>query len=156
MSQRVLSGRHVLCIMLVFFGVTIAVNLGMAVVASRSWTGLLTDNVYVESQRYDSVIAHNRRTRDAGLDVTASYAAEGVTFALASASANARITGARGERPVGEADDRDIALTQVAAKRWQTADPLPAGAWNVVLSVDDDGGRHELRRRITVPAPGAR
>ena len=40
--------------MLAFFGVIIAVNLTMAVLASKSWTGLVVKNSYVASQSFDA------------------------------------------------------------------------------------------------------
>jgi nitrogen fixation protein FixH len=40
-SQKEFTGRHMLLIMIAFFGVIIAVNITMAVVARQSWTGLV-------------------------------------------------------------------------------------------------------------------
>ena len=55
------TGRHMLAIMLAFFGVIIAVNLVMATLASKSWTGLVVKNTYVASQQFNRkapVFAH--------------------------------------------------------------------------------------------------
>ncbi|TGV41583.1 cytochrome oxidase, partial [bacterium M00.F.Ca.ET.168.01.1.1] len=40
-KPREFTGRHMLVIILAFFGVVIAVNLTMATLASTSWTGLV-------------------------------------------------------------------------------------------------------------------
>ena len=55
-KQGEFTGRHMAIIMVAFFGVIIAVNLTMATLASRSWTGLVVKNSYVESQKFNSVL----------------------------------------------------------------------------------------------------
>ena len=47
------TGTHMLLLAVGFFGVIIAVNVGLAVVSSTSWTGLVVDNSYVASQEFD-------------------------------------------------------------------------------------------------------
>lgn len=47
------TGRHMLAIMLAFFGVIIAVNGVMATFATRSWSGLVVENTYVASQQFN-------------------------------------------------------------------------------------------------------
>ncbi|TIW70058.1 MAG: cytochrome oxidase, partial [Mesorhizobium sp.] len=46
-KSREFTGRHMLFIILGFFGVVIGVNLTMATLASKSWTGLVVENTYV-------------------------------------------------------------------------------------------------------------
>ncbi|MEN2494915.1 MAG: hypothetical protein TECD_00825 [Hyphomicrobiaceae bacterium hypho_1] len=60
------TGWHLLVIFLVFFGVVIAVNVTMAVVAQRSWTGLVVNNTYVASQNFNSELAEARRQSQRG------------------------------------------------------------------------------------------
>lgn len=50
---RELTGRHVLMITLAAFGVIIAVNVAMAVLAVGSFPGLEVKNSYVASQQFD-------------------------------------------------------------------------------------------------------
>src|SRR5690554_7987410 len=52
-GQREFTGRHMLFVMLAFFGVIITVNVTMAVLANRSWTGLVVGNTYVASQEFN-------------------------------------------------------------------------------------------------------
>ncbi|MDE2385353.1 MAG: FixH family protein [Alphaproteobacteria bacterium] len=59
---RPFTGRHMLIIMVAFFGVVIAVNIGLAVIAHRSFTGLVVENSYTAGQTFDqdtSVAAAN-------------------------------------------------------------------------------------------------
>ena len=52
-ETRPFTGRHLLFIMLAFFGTIIAVNVTMATFAARSWTGLVVKNSYVASQEFN-------------------------------------------------------------------------------------------------------
>ncbi|TJV88129.1 MAG: cytochrome oxidase, partial [Mesorhizobium sp.] len=52
-KNREFTGRHMLLIILSFFGVIVGVNLTMATLASTSWTGLVVENSYVASQQFN-------------------------------------------------------------------------------------------------------
>ena len=54
------TGRHMLMIMIAFFGTIITVNVTMAVMASRSWTGMVVENTYVASQEFNTRAAEAR------------------------------------------------------------------------------------------------
>ena len=151
---RPVTGRQVLAGFVAFYAVIIGVNLTMAVSASRSWTGLLTKNVYIESQRYDETIAANRAARDSGIEVTVSQRDGRLAFTLAGTGAAARVEGARAERPVGEDEDRDLVLIHAGGSTFLAAEPLPSGAWNVTLPVTVGEETHTLRRRIDVRGRG--
>lgn len=56
-----LTGRHVLYAMLAFFAVIVSVNLTMAVLANRSWSGLVVENGFVASQSFNRDLAEARR-----------------------------------------------------------------------------------------------
>ncbi|TIV43240.1 MAG: cytochrome oxidase, partial [Mesorhizobium sp.] len=59
-KPREFTGRHMLVIILAFFGVVIAVNLTMATLASTSWTGLVVENTYVASQQFNKKAEEGR------------------------------------------------------------------------------------------------
>ena len=153
-GERRFTGRHMLVGMLAFYAVIIGVNLTMAFSATSSWTGLLTDNVYIESRRYDEVIEANRAADASGLDVAVSQRDGRLAFTLRGAGPATRIEGARAERPVGESEDRDLALSRITDATFLTADTLPRGAWNVTLPVTHRGETHVLRRRVHVRGAG--
>jgi nitrogen fixation protein FixH len=147
--DRTLTGRHVLAGFVAFFGLVIGVNVTMAVLAGRSWTGLLTDNVYVASQRYDDVLAAERQTQALGLTLAVTDAGGRLSFALEGA-APAALVSVRAERPVGEHEDRAVDLVRTAASTWTAREKLPHGAWNLTLVVAAGGTDHVLRRRVAI------
>lgn len=70
MTDRRLTGRHVLAIFTLGFGTIIAVNLTLAVKAVQTFPGLEVANSYVASQSFDA----RRAAQDAlGWQVTARY-----------------------------------------------------------------------------------
>ncbi|GAA6212523.1 hypothetical protein NBRC116602_22640 [Hyphomicrobiales bacterium 4NK60-0047b] len=52
-DRKPFTGKHMLIVMLSFFGVIIAVNLTMATLATSSWTGLVVKNGYIASQHFN-------------------------------------------------------------------------------------------------------
>lgn len=59
-SSREFTGKHMLFVMLGFYGVIVAVNLTMAVFANTSWTGFVVENSYIASQEFDKRSAEGR------------------------------------------------------------------------------------------------
>lgn len=72
-SQRQLKGYHVAAIMVAFFGVIMAVNITMAVIASKSWTGLVVKNSYVASAGFNDAVATAKAISDAGWHARFTY-----------------------------------------------------------------------------------
>ena len=48
------TGRHMALILVSFFAVVVGVNVTMAVLARKSWTGLVVQNSYVASQHFNA------------------------------------------------------------------------------------------------------
>jgi nitrogen fixation protein FixH len=79
------TGKHMLAIMLAFFGVIIAVNVTMATFARTSWSGLVVQNSYVAGQHFNRLAEEGRA--QAALGWTPAFAIEGgvLRFALTDA-----------------------------------------------------------------------
>jgi nitrogen fixation protein FixH len=137
-AQGKFTGWHMTAILVVFFGVVIAVNFTMARMAVSSFGGTVVDNSYVASQQYNGWLAAADRQERLGWSVKASLTADrhvalqveqgGQPLNGASAIGDAR-------HPLGRA--KDVALTFAVADdgRLVSVDPLPPGRWNVQLSV---------------------
>ena len=75
--RKPFTGRHFTLIMVAFFGVVIAINLVMARYASATFGGVVVENSYVASQRFNSWLG-KARTQDAlGWDATATRERDG-------------------------------------------------------------------------------
>jgi nitrogen fixation protein FixH len=53
-TPRPFTGRHMALILVAFFAVVVGVNVTMAVLAHKSWTGLVVQNSYVASQHFNA------------------------------------------------------------------------------------------------------
>jgi len=126
------TGWHFTAIITAFFGVVIAVNLTMAVFATRTFGGVVVENSYVASQKYNGWLAAAKRQQqlawsiDPGLDDQ-----RRVTIALS-------IDGAEvdgfARHPLGR--EADIPLTFVTrGAQSQSVNSLPPGRWNIHLLV---------------------
>lgn len=153
-TERPFTGRHMLLVMLAFFGVIIAVNVVLAVLAADSWTGLVVKNSYVASQDFSETAAEARRQDALGWSPRLDYRPGRLRLVL---------DGPRGEplrgvavtarigRPVHENDDRLVALPEREAGIYETPLELAPGLWQVE-TLAENGNGDQLRRifRITV------
>lgn len=140
--KRRFTGRHMLAIMLAFFGVVIAVNMLMATIATRTFGGTVVDNSYVASQRFNHWLAEARAQErlgwrtELGLDsarrITIIVRERGATLAGAEIEAVAR-------HPLGQAPDVDMHFRERAGGSYVSRTPLPPGRWLVHLEVRQHG-----------------
>lgn len=149
---REFTGRHMLLIMVAFFGVIIAVNTLMAVSASRTWTGLVVQNSYVASQQFQDKADDIDDQRIAGWAFAITYA-DGTL--LLEATGNGRplaLSEVRAfvHRPVGGHDDATVPL-EPTPLGYEGRIALAPGVWDVVITTAPTAlGVVERETRITV------
>ena len=71
------TGKHMLAIMVVFFGVVIAVNILMARLATQTFSGVVVDNSYVASQHYNSWLDEAAKEKALGWKASVERRADG-------------------------------------------------------------------------------
>jgi nitrogen fixation protein FixH len=146
------TGRHMLLIMLAFFGIIIGVNVTMATLAGTSWTGFVVRNSYIASQEFNGKVEAARE--QIALGWTASLTLDDGTVSLRLADAGAApIPLSAAElvfrNPASEADDTTIALLP-SARGMVGAARLRDGLWVVEIEAVTAEGRvwRETRRII--------
>lgn len=131
MTKRI-TGRHAAAALVAFFGVVIAVNVTMAMFATRTFGGVVVENSYVASQKYNGWLAAAERQKRLGWSIEPSLdSSRKVVVRL-----NVEAAAVRGfaRHPLGR--EPDIALTFAARSTEFISDkPLPAGRWDVHLLV---------------------
>lgn len=151
--KREFTGRHMAVVMLAFFGVIIAVNLGMATLAIRSWTGLLVKNAYVESQNFNTRIAATVARDAHGWKTGVALRGRVPVFTLtdsAGAPVVAERVSARVSRPTHEHDDDQF---DMIAKNGAYVGPVlnGPGIWALEIEVSfPDGTQARWPFRVTV------
>lgn len=158
-----ITGRHVLIGMLIFFGVTIGVNVVFITAAARSFPGLVVDepfrrglakdfNQTLEDRATQAVrgwragIAHdwNAETGDLRVEV--------VLVDAAGAPVTGRDVAGALQRVVTDAADRPVTFTEVERGVYVAviADATP-GEWRLLARTRfDDGAPFEAERRFIV------
>ncbi|HEY9056951.1 MAG TPA: FixH family protein [Aurantimonas sp.] len=135
---REFTGWHMVAVMVLFFGTIISVNLVLAYFANSSWSGLVVQNSYVESQRFDAQTAVKRRQAALGWTVHTSY--EGGVFAVSLADAEGRpirdvSVEATIGRPTTEREDRTLRLKPVRGGDYAAPTKLGTGLWEAAIAV---------------------
>ncbi len=111
-------GRWVLVLVLCFFSVIIAVNVTMAVLANRNWSGLVVKSAYVEGQAFNQKVADARAQAERNWHSALSFDQGVLRFQISDAQGQALdFQRARVEigRPAFEQQDVVLELTQDAS-----------------------------------------
>ena len=155
-TDRELSGRTVLAILLAFFGVVFAVNGYFAAAAIQTYTGVVAQEPYRKGLTYNLRIAADERQRalgwkaavDAGLDGRARL---DLTTADGRPVTDLVVTGTLG-RPSTDIADRTMTFTETRQGRYETqVAALDAGSWIVTITArggSADEPVFQLRRRL--------
>jgi nitrogen fixation protein FixH len=152
------TGRHMLFVMLAFFGVIIAVNVMMATLASTSWTGLVVENSYVASQEFNRKAEESRAQAALGWNSRLTIAGGEVRYALTDASGTAIALGrveAQFRHPAYAAEDQALTLTQAGGSEFSAPLGVHDGLWVVEIAADAGLDRPYRDIRRIVVANGA-
>ena len=158
MSERVVTGRHVLFGVLAFFAVVLAANGTFIFLALDTWTGLSTENPYQRGIEYNDVLDAAARQRALGWTGVVSFvpSRDGrgrlsliVTDRRGAPVENLTVT-ADIRRPTNEGFDQAVALAPSGAGTYVVELELPLpGQWDVhALGEARDGRRFEIEDRI--------
>jgi nitrogen fixation protein FixH len=132
MTARRLTGRKMTGIFCAFFGVVFAVNMLMATIATRTFGGVVVENSYVASQKYNDWLAQSRRQDQLGWKVVPGVAADRrVTVRLSVVGA---VVGGVASHPLGRLPDVPLQFHR-SGRGFVSDRALPAGRWHVQLTV---------------------
>lgn len=148
------TGRHMAILVISFFGVIISVNIGMAVISSVSWTGLVVDNSYIASQEFEEKRLAHEAQLAAGWQSSFSHADGTARLIVADAASKAPELGEvtlKVNRPVGGHDDQTMTMTRGADGTYIAPLTLGDGVWDVWITAPaSDKGFFELHERIKI------
>lgn len=140
-SRKPFTGRHMLIIMIAFFGVVIAVNFTMATLASSTFSGVVVDNSYVASQHFNRWLDEAKTERALGWHAVATRGPDGrVGVVLQGVPADAVVTGAAWH-PLGRQADQPLIFAVTPDGRFVSDKAIPAGRWTIRLEVTAGGHR---------------
>jgi nitrogen fixation protein FixH len=144
-----MTGTHVLVALVLFFGVVIAVNITLAVLANTSWTGLVVENGYVASQEFNRDLAEARREAAMGWSEEFGYHEGLITLTLRDKDERP-LTGAtvvvKLERPSTDREDQTITLAETRTGFYSARIALRSGLWDA--DVTARAATDRLLRRV--------
>ncbi|MGF1462307.1 MAG: FixH family protein [Maricaulaceae bacterium] len=142
------TGRFVLIAMLAFFGVVIGVIAVFITVATRTFSGVVSETAYEDGLNYDAALAERRAQaaldwrfaiqatpRDAESRSTVSVVVTDAEGAPAPVQ-NVRL---RLSRPVSRDQDQSMALSQGPDGVWRVRTVLEPGAWDASVTAQRAG-----------------
>ncbi len=147
------TGKHMLLIMFCFFGVIISVNMGMAYIASKSWTGLVVKSSYVASQHYNDKLIDAAQQKKLGLYSDASYGKDTFFFTVKDKNDKAltlnNVTIKLG-RPAFEQDDKVLNFKNLQKESLTLPLSLKKGVWAVEIEAETNQKTYRRHLRIFV------
>jgi nitrogen fixation protein FixH len=148
-ERKPFTGRHAAMILIAFFGVVISVNIVMASFALSTFGGTVVDNSYVASQHYNEWLARADAQDRLGWDRSVTVDADR-HVRLAVRKDGAAVEGLRIvatlRHPLGQTHARAMRFAPAADGALRSLDALPAGRWQLDLSVHR--GADEARYRV--------
>lgn len=154
MSSRTFTGRKFALLMVAGFGVVIAVNLALAVLAARSHPGMVVESSHVAGQKFNAWLEAGRQQRAQGWAVTATVADGRMLDVLAldpqgrplpEATIEARV-----RHPLGADEAAVVVLAHAGGGHYRAPLAVPPGQWDVEIHVRRGAETHWMRTRVRV------
>ena len=143
---RPFTGWHMTGILVAGFAVVIAVNMVMATMAVRSFGGVVVENSYVASQKFNGWLAQARAQQKLGWqDQTTLDAGRHVRMTL---NVEGALIDVVAEHPLGRAPAIALRLREAAPGLYRSDRPLPAGRWLLRFTIRHDRGTEHLLREV--------
>ncbi|MEQ1498591.1 MAG: FixH family protein [Novosphingobium sp.] len=134
------TGRHFTIIIVAFFAVVVTVNVIMARAASRTFGGVVVENSYVASQKFNGWLREADRQKALGWSAASHRRSDGrVVIVLAGLPQGEVIVQGDARHPLGRMADQPLTFKRGGDGSYVSAQPLAAGRWYLRLAVRAGG-----------------
>ncbi|MBI2717559.1 MAG: FixH family protein [Rhizobiales bacterium] len=141
-KPRPFTGRHMLAILIAFFGVVIAVNVVLAWFANSTWSGLVvsSDNELTQTFNRDNARARALATLGWKIELTHEPGKLTVTYADKDGRplAGLTLTGQL-RRTTTASQDRPLAFRETTPGTYLADATMAPGLWEVAITANGDG-----------------
>lgn len=149
-ARKTFTGRHMAAILVGFFAVVVGVNVAMARLASSTFGGVVVENSYVASQKFNTWLGEAAAESKLGWAASAMRLPDGrVEVRMTGLPTGPATVMAEARHPLGRLPDTTLAFAQVAPGRFVSDGALPAGRW--VLRLEATAGGRNWRDEIDAP-----
>lgn len=132
--SREFTGKHMLTVLIVGFGIVIAVNFTMAALASSTFGGVVVKNSYVASQKFNGWLDQAEKSRKLGWEVALERDGDRLSLRTANAPADAIVTGVA-RHPLGAEGEQVLLFTPAGEGLYRSRQALPDGRWDIRLEI---------------------
>lgn len=141
---RKFTGKHMLAVLVLFFGTIIAVNLVLAWFAIHSWSGLVAKNGYVESVHFKEHQARITAQEKLGWKTRLRMEKGHLIYALKDKNgvglADLQMTAILG-RPTTEKQDKTVKFRQGRPGEYLLLAPVGEGQWQLDVTARNQKGQ---------------
>ena len=148
-SHSKFTGKHMAAVLVIGFGIVVAVNFFMASLATGGFHGVVVENSYVASQKFNGWLDEAEKSRALGWEVEAVRDESGfVVVEAANLPGEARVE-ADLRRPIGTREYASLSFAPFRDGHYRSTEPVTPGRWIVRLRIEAGGdiwtGESELR-----------
>ncbi|MCP5402242.1 MAG: FixH family protein [Novosphingobium sp.] len=134
MARR-FTGLHMAAILVAGFGIVVGVNLVMARAAISTFGGVVVENSYVASQKFNGWLDRAEQSRSLGWDVRVRRGDDDRMLVTAANVPQGATVRAVARHPLGRLPDSELHFAPAGEGRFLSNEILPAGRWIVRLEV---------------------
>lgn len=136
---RTFTGRHFAAIMVGGFGIVMAVNFTMAHYATSGFSGVVVENSYVASQKFNGWMDEARAQQRLGWHGALSRDAQGRLVLDAPGIPDGAQVTAELRRPIGQRETAALTLQADSAGRFVSPQALTPGRWIARVAITAEG-----------------
>lgn len=145
---RHFTGWHMTAILVFGFGVVVAVNLLMATLAVGSFGGVVVENSYIASQKFNTWLAEAREENALGWSASVSRSGDGHLLVATMGAPAGTQAAAELRHPLGREQPMAFVLRSDGQGGFSSSDPLPEGRWLVRLTLSHGTDQMRLERPV--------
>lgn len=147
-ASKPFTGKHMALVLVLGFGIVVAVNFYMASLAIGGFQGLVVKNSYVASQHFNDWLAEAEAERQLGWQAVPSRDADGhVSLSTRDVPQGAVIT-AIVRRPIGEHQHANLEFEQTGDGTFRSSEPVDDGRWIIRVTIAADGHNWATEREL--------
>lgn len=145
--KREFTGRHMTAVLVGGFGIVIAVNLFMATLATRGFGGVVVENSYVASQKFNGWLDEARQQETLGWSAELERQDDGTLAIMSQGVPTGAEVTAQLRRPLGQAEITEMEFAEIAPGVRVSREIVGAGRWiaRITIVSGDDSWTREVR-----------
>lgn len=155
---RPFTGRHLFLILCCMFGVVATMNLILATMASKTFSGAVVANGYVANQDFNRWIERGKEQAAIGWNATA-VVRDGELIVAAKDKNGASLSGAQVRvhliHPFRAAEARWVDLMEISPGLYTARHDVARGQWDANIQMEKDGQVVLTRHRMAVAGSNA-